>query len=170
MLLFKLQFFNKLSKLLIFQDDLSNWIAFFFLLSIFPHYSVRILNSRSTIRLKTRKSAIWSSLNCACIKNKILKFLLKSQPALWLSYSTLILTRFRSFRHNIIDAGQNRRRSKSAQKKMNQLCCIRRWLKKIKSFAFNGNSLHWEHDCIFVLPSRLSVNHYYKQVISAQSQ
>ena len=41
---------------------------------------------------------------------------------------------------------------------------------KVKSFAFNGNLLHWEHDFIFALPLRLSVNHYYKQVISAQSQ
>ena len=38
------------------------------------------------------------------------------------------------------------------------------------SFAFNGNLLRWEHDCIFALPLRLSVDHYYKQVISAQSQ
>ena len=38
------------------------------------------------------------------------------------------------------------------------------------SFAFNGNSLHWKHDCIFALPLRSSVNYYYKQVISAQSQ
>ena len=67
-------------------------------------------------------------------------------------------------------AGQNWRR-----KKMNQLCCIWRCLKrkfvcKVSSFAFNGNSLLQEHDCIFALPLRSSVNHYYKQVISAQSQ
>ena len=29
----------------------------------------------------------------------------------------------------------------------------------MQSFAFNGNSLHLEHDCIFALPLRLSVNH-----------
>ena len=44
------------------------------------------------------------------------------------------------------------------------------YAKLINSFAFNGNSLHWEIDCIFALPLRLSVNRYYKQVISAQSQ
>ena len=41
---------------------------------------------------------------------------------------------------------------------------------KVNSFVFNGNSLHWEHDCNFVLPLCSSVNHYYKQVISNQSQ
>ena len=78
------------------------------------------------------------------------------------------------------------------RKKMNKLCYIRRYathLLKSKlqnrphkttdeiknlyakiSFAFNGNSLQLEHDCIFALPLRLSVNRYYKQVISAQSQ
>ena len=79
-----------------------------------------------------------------------------------------------------IGAGQNRRRPKSAQVKI----CVKRnqptWLyltlikknscAKFNSFAFNGNSLHWEHDCIFALPLCSSVNHYYKQVISAQSQ
>ena len=39
---------------------------------------------------------------------------------------------------------------------------------EVNSFAFNDNSLHWEHGCIFALPLRSSVNHYYKQVISAQ--
>ena len=41
---------------------------------------------------------------------------------------------------------------------------------EVNSFALNGNSLHWEHDCIFALPLHSSVNHYYKQAISAQSQ
>ena len=36
---------------------------------------------------------------------------------------------------------------------------------EVNSFAFNGNLLHWEHDSIFALPLRLSVKHYYKQVI-----
>ena len=70
-----------------------------------------------------------------------------------------------------------RRRSESAQKK-NQLpitllysALIKKFVCKIESFAFDGNSLHCQHDdCIFVLPLRLSVNHYYKQVINAQSQ
>ena len=67
---------------------------------------------------------------------------------------------------------------------MNQLGCIRlvvlfvivfvlikkKFVCEVNSFAFNGNSLHWEHDCIFALPLRSSVNHYYMQVISAQSQ
>ena len=74
---------------------------------------------------------------------------------------------------------QNRRRPKSAQVKIdaekNELTVLYSALTKknfvceFNSFAFNGNSLHWEHDCIFALPLRLSVNHYYKQVISAQS-
>ena len=42
--------------------------------------------------------------------------------------------------------------------------------RKVNSFAFNGNLLHLKHDCIFVQPLRLSLSHYYKQVISAQSQ
>ena len=29
----------------------------------------------------------------------------------------------------------------------------------MQSLAFNGNSLRLEHDCIFALPLRLSVNH-----------
>ena len=64
-----------------------------------------------------------------------------------------------------IVAGQNPRR-----KKMNQLLLYSALIKnkfvcEVNSFAFNGNSLHCEHDCIFALPLRLSVNHYYKQVI-----
>ena len=31
----------------------------------------------------------------------------------------------RTFWHNIVSAGQNRPKSKSTQKKMNYLCCIR---------------------------------------------
>ena len=46
----------------------------------------------------------------------------------------------------------------------------KKFMCEVDSFAFNGNSLHWEHDCIFALPLRSSVNHYYKQVISTQSQ
>ena len=74
-----------------------------------------------------------------------------------------------------IGAGQNRRRSKSAQKKNEPTWLYSALIKKkfvyeVNSFAFNGNLLHWEHDCIFALPLRSSVNHYYKQVISAQSQ
>ena len=59
---------------------------------------------------------------------------------------------------------------------MNQLGCLysalikKKIVCKVNSFAFNGNSLHWEHDCIFALPLCSSVNHNYKQVISAQSQ
>ena len=62
----------------------------------------------------------------------------------------------------------------SAQKN-EELCCIRHRLKKkfvckVNSFALNGKSLHLKHVYIFGLPLRLSVNYYYKQVISAQSQ
>ena len=49
--------------------------------------------------------------------------------------------------------------TKSAQKK-NQptwlyLALIKKkFVCKVNSFAFNGNSLHWRHDCIFALPLR----------------
>ena len=97
-------------------------------------------------------------------------------------------TRFRTFRRNKIRAEHvqhNRHRSESAQvkigpgqnlrKKNEQTLLYSALIKKkfvceVNSFAFCGNSLHWEHDCSFALPLRLSVNHYYKQVISAQSQ
>ena len=88
--------------------------------------------------------------------------------------------RRRIFRRNIIApakidagqnrAGQNRRRSESAQKK-NELTWLysalikKKFVCEVNSFAFNGNSLHWELDCIFALLLRSSVNHYYKQVI-----
>ena len=70
-------------------------------------------------------------------------------------------------------AGQNWHRSKSAQKKNEPTWLYSALIKnkfvcKVNSFAFNGNSLHWEYDCIFALPLRLSVNHYYKQAISTQ--
>ena len=83
-------------------------------------------------------------------------------------------------RCNIICSGRNRHRSKSAQVKIgpekNELTLLysalikKKSVSEVNSFAFNGNSLHWEHDCIFTLPLRSSVDHYYKQVISAQSQ
>ena len=74
-----------------------------------------------------------------------------------------------------ISAQHNQRRSKSAQKKneptLLYLALIKKkFVCKVNSFVFNDNSLHWEHDCIFALPLRLSVNHYYKQNSSAQSQ
>ena len=56
-------------------------------------------------------------------------------------------------------AQQNWHRSELAQKKC-----------KVGSFVFNGNLLHLKYDWIFALPLRLTVNHYHKQVISAQSQ
>ena len=67
-------------------------------------------------------------------------------------------------------AGQNRPRSKSAQKTneptlLYSALIKKKFVCKVNSFAFNGNLLHWEHDCIFALPLRLFVNHYYKQVI-----
>ena len=79
-----------------------------------------------------------------------------------------------------ISAQHNLRRSESAQAEIGAEKNEPTWLYsalirkefvcEVNSFAFNGNSLHWEHDCIFALPLRSSVNHYYKQVISAQSQ
>ena len=71
-----------------------------------------------------------------------------------------------------ISAQHNPRRSQSAQKKneLHSAFIKKKFVCEVNSFAFNGNSLRWEHDCIFALPLRLSVNHYYKQVISAQSQ
>ena len=80
-----------------------------------------------------------------------------------------------TFWRNKIGAGQNRPRPKSAQKKNEPTLMYSALIKikfvcKVNNFAFNGNSLHWEHDCIFALPLCLSVNHYYKQVSSAQSQ
>ena len=66
-----------------------------------------------------------------------------------------------------ISAQQTRRRSNSAQsesaQKKNELTLL--YSARIKnknrtqSLAFNGNSLRLEHDCIFALPLRLSVNH-----------
>ena len=62
--------------------------------------------------------------------------------------------RHRTFRHHIICTSQSRHRSKSAEKK-NELSLLYSALIKIKfvcqvnNFAFNGNSLHWEYDCIF---------------------
>ena len=74
-----------------------------------------------------------------------------------------------------ISAQHNRRKPKSSQEKNEPTLLYSALIKKkfvseVNSFAFNGNSLHWEHDCIFALPLRLSVNHYHKQVISAQLQ
>ena len=79
-----------------------------------------------------------------------------------------------------ISAQHNRRRPKSWQVKIctekNELTWLysalikKKFVCEVNRFAFNGNSLHWEHYRIFALPLRLSVNHYYKQVISAQSQ
>ena len=53
-----------------------------------------------------------------------------------------------------IRAGQNPRRSKSAQKKNEPTLLYSALIKKkfvceVNSFAFNDNSLHWEHGCIF---------------------
>ena len=74
-----------------------------------------------------------------------------------------------------IGSGLNRCRPKSAHVKIgtekNEPTLLysalikKKFMCKVNSFAFNGNLLHWEHDCIFALPLRLSVNHYYKQVI-----
>ena len=75
-----------------------------------------------------------------------------------------------------IGKSQNRCRPKSAQKKYELTWLYSALIKKkkivseVSSFAFNGNSLHWEHDCIFVMLLCLSVNHCHKQVINAQSQ
>ena len=74
-----------------------------------------------------------------------------------------------------ISAKHNRRRSKSAQNKNKTTLLYSTLIRKkfvceVNSFAFTGSTLHWEHDCIFALSLRLSVNHYYKQVISAQLQ
>ena len=79
-----------------------------------------------------------------------------------------------------IGAGQNRCRPESAQVKIDAEKNESTWLYlvliknkfvcEVNSFAFNGKLLHWEHGCIFALPLRSSVNHYYKHVISAQSQ
>ena len=74
-----------------------------------------------------------------------------------------------------IGAVQNRRRSKSAQKKK-KLTLLYLVLIKNDSYAkfivlrlmvtrYIGNMI-----AFFALPLGLSVNHYYKQVISAQSQ
>ena len=78
--------------------------------------------------------------------------------------------RYRTFRRNKIDAGQSRLGSKSAQKNNKPALLYSALIKKkfvfeVNSFALNGNSLYWEHDCIFALPLHLSANHYYKQVI-----
>ena len=59
-------------------------------------------------------------------------------------------------------ASQTRRRSESAQKKNELTLLYSAWIKnknRMQSLAFNGNSLRLEHDCIFALPLRLSVNH-----------
>ena len=48
------------------------------------------------------------------------------------------------------------------QKKNELTLLYSAWIKnknRMQSFAFNGNSLRLEHDCIFVLPLRFSVNH-----------
>ena len=66
--------------------------------------------------------------------------------------------------------GHTRRRKKNEPTLLYSVLIKRKFVCEVNSFAFNGNSLRWEHDCIFALPLRLSVNHYYKQVISAQSQ
>ena len=63
-----------------------------------------------------------------------------------------------------ISAQQNRRRNKEPTLLYSTLI-KKKFVCEVNSFAFNGNSLHWEHDCIFALPLRLSVKHYYKQVI-----
>ena len=57
-----------------------------------------------------------------------------------------------------ISEQHNQRRPKSAQKK-NELtllysALIKKFVSEVNSFAFNGNSLLWEHDCIFALPLR----------------
>ena len=85
-----------------------------------------------------------------------------------------------TFQHHIIGTGQNWCRPKSAQdkigieKKLTNFVVFglikKKFVYEANSFAFNGNSLHWEHDCISALPLRSSVNYYYKQVINAQSQ
>ena len=70
--------------------------------------------------------------------------------------------RFTTFRRNKLGAGQTRRRSNSAQKKNELTLLYSAWIKnknRTQSLAFNGNSLRLEHDCIFALPLRLSVNH-----------
>ena len=74
-----------------------------------------------------------------------------------------------------ISAQENRPRPESPQAKIGaekieptllySALIKKKFVCEVNSFAFNGNSLHWEHDCIFALPLRLSVNHYYKQVI-----
>ena len=66
-----------------------------------------------------------------------------------------------------LGAGQTRRKSNSSQsesaQKKNELTLL--YSARIKnknrthSLAFNGNSLRLEHDCIFALPLRISVNH-----------
>ena len=81
--------------------------------------------------------------------------------------------RFTTFRRNKLGERQTRRRSNSAQvriragqnrrRKKNELtllysACIKN-KNRTQSLAFNGNSLRLEHDCIFALPLRLSVNH-----------
>ena len=76
-----------------------------------------------------------------------------------------------TFRHNKIGAGHFTA-TKSTQKKNELTLLFSAFIKKkivceVNSFAFNGNSLHSEHECIFALPLHLSVNHYYKQVISS---
>ena len=70
--------------------------------------------------------------------------------------------RFSTFRHNKLGAGQTRRRSELAQKKNELTLLYSAWIKnknRTQSLVFNGNSLRLEHDCIFALPLRLSVNH-----------
>ena len=68
----------------------------------------------------------------------------------------------RTFLYNKICAGQNRHRSESAQKKKwtnFAVFGVNKNKNRTQNFAFNGNSLRLEHDCIFALPLRLSVNH-----------
>ena len=67
-------------------------------------------------------------------------------------------------------AGQMWCRKKNEPTLLYSALIKKKFMCEVNSLAFNRNLLHWEHDCIFVLPLRSSVNHYYKQVISAQSQ
>ena len=110
------------------------------------------------------------------------KFLLQINKCTIVHEELLIryMRRFTTFRPNIIaqvkfDANQIRRRLKSAQKKnestkLHSALIKKQFVCELNCFAFSGNSLYRKHDCVYALPLRLSVNHYYKQVISAQSQ
>ena len=92
------------------------------------------------------------------------------------TFTTYCLINFNGIHGLLLSAQRSRirtfRRNKiGAEKKCTNLVVFgvnrKKFVCEVNSFALTGNSLHWEHDCIFMLPLCSSVNHYYKQVISA---